>query len=452
MTAKVGHEAAIAKVTEFADRAGAIREHLDHILESRAFKGSRRSQEFLQYVVEKSLSGDFEGLKERILGIEIFGCPLTYDTSADAIVRVTANDVRKRLIRYYELEGANSEFRIRLPSGSYLPEFSQASAGFSTLTDPSALGALTAAQTGNSAKYIDRSRRTRLAVCVVLTFALGLGAGLVIWRPRPSEVTRQIMPWSAMFQNGHQTQLIFCDASIEMLQAYLHTSISLSDYANRRLLPGFNSLPVETQRAANMLGGADFTVTAAPVDLRISLRISELAQSWSHHLTARSARELLFRDFKTDADFILLGSPRSNPWTGLFEDQLDFHFVFDPARDTEVCRNSHPKAGELPVYVPTAMGGGTGEAFAIAAFLGNPDQNGNVMILAGSNAEGTEAAAKFVTDLDLLSRTLRKYGIDPTGPPRHFEALLRLTTMAGSPNRFEVIALHSLNDAAKTVS
>jgi hypothetical protein len=198
-----------------------------------------------------------------------------------------------------------------------------------------------------------------------------------------------------------------------------------------------------------MLGGADFTVTAAPVDLRISLRISELAQSWSHHLTARSARELLFRDFKTDANFILLGSPRSNPWTGLFEDQLDFHFVFDRARKTEVCRNSHPKAGELSVYVPTAMGGGTGEAFAIAAFIGNPDQNGNVLILAGSNAEGTEAAARLVTDLDLLSKTLRKYGINPNGPPRHFEALLRLTTMAGSPNRFEVIALHLLNNSVK---
>jgi hypothetical protein len=237
-----------------------------------------------------------------------------------------------------------------------------------------------------------------------------------------------------------------------MLQAYLHTSISLSDYANRRLLPGFNSLPADTKRAASMLGGADFTVTAAPVDLRISLRISELAQSWSHHLTARSARELLFRDFKTDTNFILLGSPRSNPWTGLFEDQLDFHFVFDRARNTEVCRNSHPKAGELSVYVPTAMGGGTGEAFAIAAFIGNPDQNSNVLMLAGSNAEGTEAAARFVTDLDLLSKTLRKYGINPTGSPRHFEALLRLTTMAGSPKRFEVIALHLLSDTAKAMS
>jgi hypothetical protein len=445
MAANGGHGVAIAKISQATDRAEIIRRHLNHVLESATFKRSRRNQEFLRHIVEKSLSGDFDQLKERILGIEIFGRPLTYDTSADAIVRVTANDVRKRLLRYYELEGANSGVRIHLPSGSYIPEFTQVDLAMApALPTSSPLSVVAAA---NSVRHAGWRRRARPAVWVLLTFVLGLWAGFAISRQGKPEIPQQIAPWSAMFQSGRQTQLIFCDASIEMLQAYLHTSISLSDYANHRLLPDLNSLRPDTKRAAGMLGGADFTVTAAPVDVGISLRISQLAQSWSHRLTARSARELQFRDFKTDANFILLGSPRSNPWTGLFQDQLDFHFVFDPSRNREVCRNSHPRAGELPVYVPTAMGGDTGEAFAIAAFIGNPEQNGNIMILAGSNAEGTEAAAKFVTDLGLLSKTLRKYGIDSTGPPHHFEALLRLTTLAGSPNRFEVIALHPLENA-----
>jgi hypothetical protein len=68
--------------------------------------------------------------------------------------------------------------------------------------------------------------------------------------------------------------------------------------------------------------------------------------------------------------------------------------------------------------------------------------------LAGSN-EGTEASARFATDLNLLSRALRKYGVNPTALPSNFEALLRITTMAGSPNRFEVIALHPLDDHVK---
>ena len=105
MTAKVGHEAAIAKVGRFTGRAGAISGHLDHVLESRSFRGSRRSQEFLRYIIEKSLAGDFDELKERVLGVEIFGRVPTYNTSEDAIVRVTANEVRKRLLRYYNEEG-----------------------------------------------------------------------------------------------------------------------------------------------------------------------------------------------------------------------------------------------------------------------------------------------------------------------------------------------------------
>jgi len=124
-----------------------------------------------------------------------------------------------------------------------------------------------------------------------------------------------------------------------MLQEYLHTSVSLSDYANRRLVPDSSGLSPDATRAAGLLGGADFRVTTAPVDLTNSLRISHLAWTYSHSLRVRSARELHFRDFKTDGNFILLGSPRSNPWTGLFRDQLDFYFAVDAAHGGEVCFN-----------------------------------------------------------------------------------------------------------------
>jgi hypothetical protein len=67
-----------------------------------------------------------------------------------------------------------------------------------------------------------------------------------------------------------------------------------------------------------------------------------------------------------------------------------------------------------------------------------------VLLLGGSNAEATEAAGKLATSLDLLPRTLRSHGIDPRSSAR-FEVLLRVFTMAGSPNTFEVIACHSLS-------
>ena len=45
------------------------------------------------------------------------------------------------------------------------------------------------------------------------------------------------------------------------------------------------------------------------------------------------------------------------------------------------------------------IAGGTGRSFAIIAFLQNLDQNGQVLLLAGANAEGTEAASSFVSDV-----------------------------------------------------
>ena len=441
MTGKTEHEAAVARIAHFAKDEDLIHKQLESILESQLFKGSRRSQEFLRFVVEKSLAGHFDDLKERILGVEVFGRPVTYDTSQDAIVRVTANDVRKRLAHYYEKFGSTNEFRIDLPSGSYIPEFSRIVARSErpetevlTLSAPASVRI----RPPNRHTWIHAPAYAIALLSTVTAIWLGVQHRL---DPSP----KPVLPWSAIFRDQRQPQLIFCDASIQMLQDFLKIDIPLSDYATRKFVPASLLVKPEVQGISGLLGGPDFTAMAAAVDLRIASRISELAAARSHQLRLRSARELQFRDFKTDGDFILLGSPRSNPWTGLFQDQLDFSFVMVPGQEHEVCRNAHPKRGELSYYVPTAVGGATGQAYAIAAFIQNPDQSGNVIILAGSNAEGTEAAAKFLTNVDLLAKTLRASGIDSAGQPVHFEALLRLTTMAGSPDHFQVIALHHLS-------
>jgi hypothetical protein len=384
-------------------------------------------------------------LKERILGIELFGRPLAYDTSQDAIVRVTANDVRKRLAHYYEKFASTSEFRIDLPSGSYIPEFSHAVARSDrTVSDSPGTEMLALSAPAVQIRPHNRRRWIHVPAYVVAVLATVFGIWLSV-RNGLNPSPRPVLPWSAVFRDERQPQLIFCDASIQILQDFLKINISLSDYATRKFIPDSLLLRPEVQRVSGLFAGPDFKAMAAPVDLRIASRISEMAAARSRQLRLRSARELQFRDFKTDGDFILLGSPRSNPWNALFQDQLDFSFVMVPGEQQEVVRNAHPKPTELPVYVPTARGGATGQAYAIAAFIQNPDQSGNVIILAGSNAEGTEAAAKFMTNVDLLAKTLRTEGIDPLGAPVHFEALLRLSTMAGSPNHFQVIALHRIS-------
>jgi len=99
-----------------------IRQHLDTILAGDEFCSSRRSSELLQHIVDRALAGDVESLKERLLGINIFHRRSDYDTSTDAIVRVTASDVRRRLVNFYS-EHPDQPMRISLPLGSYVPDF-----------------------------------------------------------------------------------------------------------------------------------------------------------------------------------------------------------------------------------------------------------------------------------------------------------------------------------------
>jgi len=109
--------------------ADEIRHALQSILASPTFHGSKRCQQFLEYVCEKSLSAEAGALKERMIAIEVFGRPPLTDLGDDTIVRVGAREVRKRLAQFYVTpEGSASDVHIDLPPGSYAPEFRYANA------------------------------------------------------------------------------------------------------------------------------------------------------------------------------------------------------------------------------------------------------------------------------------------------------------------------------------
>src|ERR1051326_2926513 len=95
------------------DRA-AILAQLERILANPLFKNSRRYPNLLRYVVEKTLDRHHGELKERTLGIEVFGREPDYDTNLDPVVRTTAAEIRKRLAQYYQDPGHEHELRIDL--------------------------------------------------------------------------------------------------------------------------------------------------------------------------------------------------------------------------------------------------------------------------------------------------------------------------------------------------
>src|SRR5208337_3300684 len=116
----------------------AIRAALNRVLASSAFRTSQRAQVFLRYVVEATLSGNSEALKERIIGIEALGRGASFEPSDDSSVRVAAGDVRKRLMMYYASpEGSSDPLVLDLPVGNYIPHFANRASGNLTATTDS---------------------------------------------------------------------------------------------------------------------------------------------------------------------------------------------------------------------------------------------------------------------------------------------------------------------------
>ena len=98
-----------------------VRAHLERVLDSPQFHNSWRRARFLRAVVERSLEGRAEDLKESVVGVMVFDRPPDYDPKIDSIVRVQARQLRGKLREYYAGPGSGERIRIELPKGSYAP-------------------------------------------------------------------------------------------------------------------------------------------------------------------------------------------------------------------------------------------------------------------------------------------------------------------------------------------
>src|SRR5271157_1318798 len=123
---RVGVQQAIAAGED--DLATAVELELISTLQSPSFRGSPRSAAFLRFVVEESVAGRQDLLKERTVGAAVLGKAPGYDTGSDSGVRVRANDVRKRLAAHYESATPKAGIRIELAAGTYAPKFVRSAA------------------------------------------------------------------------------------------------------------------------------------------------------------------------------------------------------------------------------------------------------------------------------------------------------------------------------------
>lgn len=385
-----------------------VREELERILESTAFRGSKRCQHFLRYVVEEVLAGRLESLKERSLGVEVFERPPAYDTSEDAIVRVKANEVRKRLAQHYMEAGQTGRVRIDLPAGSYVPEFH---------STPEAA----------PQKAAPRRPRKRLWIPVAALAAVALLAGLY-FRPRAASPADEF--WAPMMRNPRP--VLLCSGNPVV---YLLSTRAREEF--RRRNPGAPSKPYILTPPTEEISGKDFIPA---VDQFIGVGNAHAAAQLSV-LFARMGKESQIR-IDNDTSFTdLRGTPAiligafSNSWT--MEMTKDFRFVFELSDGLRTVRDrTTNKTWSLPGEPGTKPPVDYGILSRVFR-----STTGEVLIsVAGITQYGTQAAGELLASPARLSEALRKA---PAGwQNKDMQILLETNIIGRTPAGARIIEMH----------
>jgi hypothetical protein len=391
----------------------------------------------------------------------VFNRKPDYNPGQDNIVRVEARSLRKRLEVYFATEGRNEPVIISMPKGSYSICFETRPTGFEaaapveisyripdTLPVASSVpiapavpveSAVPVASSGSSPWLV----RILSAVIVAL-----LGLIVAQWQTRRPEKTIQrntpalILPFSALIDAAKDTYIVTSDSCLVLIEELRQRRISLDDYITGRYVTDTHAPDPVKQDLIRLLLQRRYTNTP---ETGIAVRIIQ-RNSWdSEHLFLRSGHGVQLADFKNH-NVILFGSVTSNPWAALFSEKLSFQFDWDQVR-RGLYRNRSPQPGEQAVYSMSTFPGESGNAYAEVAFVPNVNGEGNVLLISGTTAEGTEAAGEFITDEKRAGAALRAMGIDPAGPPRYFEILLQAKAVAGSASQSTILATRLISDS-----
>jgi serine/threonine-protein kinase len=184
-----------ANMEESSTDGELILEQLTRVLSSRGFRRAERSSALLRYIVEKTVNGQADHLKEYTLGAEALGRGDSFDPRADPIVRAEASRLRARLERYYETEGSADTLAILLPKGSYVPQF---------VSRPTPDGAVGTKPDGPADVPVSRPFRVAPPLWVALFGLLAFGAVAAVWWSRsgaPSPPERPLLQFDVYLRS-----------------------------------------------------------------------------------------------------------------------------------------------------------------------------------------------------------------------------------------------------------
>jgi hypothetical protein len=376
-----------------------IREELNRVLASHEFRTSKRSRDFLRYVVENTLSGHAALLKERTIGIEVFGRPTSYDPSDDATVRVKAGEVRKRLGLYYSSEGASNPARIELPSGTYVPEFH---AGPPPAA-PAAPAAPPAETVAPQAPQRVPSRNIRTAVIV---FSLAAIAAMAWWIAQPGSTALDQF-WAPVLRGS--SPVMVCAAYVPVWSTpgvHPGDTPRLQDYI---------------QLTDQFVGGGDLIATS-----RLAAMLTRLKRPYR----VKVGNDVSFPDLRT-GPAILVGYS----YTRWREISSQMPYFIDGTRDpVGITDNGQPTPWALPGLPPDRH---TIEDYAIVSRVFHPDTHAMMVELAGITQYGTDAAGDLVTNPDLMAEAL--HGAPANWQKKNLQMVLHVKVIAGAPSSPQVL-------------
>jgi hypothetical protein len=428
------------------ERLAAVRSHLQQVLSSDAFMGGHRAQRFLQLVVEHALAGRLDCLRERMLGAEMFGRPIDYDTGNDAVVRVKASEVRKRLAHYYQGLPSRPIVQIELPAGSYTPHFH-----WTSVTAPSAPGESASSQPDSVAiqtqpaaahsegvaiapRWALKPWMFRASLLAAYTAVLITLTWLAAVRFNPAHRTLKATDpiWDALFDGKRNTYIVPADTGFDLLEDLSRRPITLADYLKGGYvdlpLPGVDSHIAEGLRSQRLTSFVDAQIIGA---------LSRLPEYNSQRTFLRFPRDLRLDDLK-DANAVFIGSVGSNPWAAIADNSANFHIVYRQGREGATIIDQNPQPGEQASY-ESHWNEPAHETYALIAFLPNMGGNGRLLLLQGMDVAGTQAASEALFNSDAMAPIL-KHALRPDGSIRFFEILVRSTSINWNSTDSQVIA------------
>lgn len=399
-----------------AEKRALVMDQLERMLATPLFSHSKRYAPFLQHVVKKTLEGQEDSLKERILGVELFDRDPNYDSNNDPVVRVTAGEVRKRIAQYYDDSVHRSKFRIDLPLGTYVAQFHpgppvdeehRAAAQLSVLqteqaSSPEPLSHVSAVEVVEGSR---RPRRRLVATLVVL--AVLTSAGLV-WKLGHREPSTLDFVWG------------------NVASARSSSVISMGE---PRLYP-LESTTGEVSARQHLR--SDYVTFS---DLQALVRVLRLLDSKNAGYRLQPASSTSFADLR-QGPAVLLGG-LDNPWTMRAQQNLRFRLASDGNGFDWIFDSHDPGAKKWFVDFNRPYSKVTTD-FAIIALFRDPGTQQPTLAIAGLGENGTKAASEFITDetrlRDALGASLRKPG------STSFEVVITTEVVNGSSGVPVVVA------------